>query len=432
MTPALRSALLLIVLFCTTATAETARKNPKKIRVRVEAETKDYLNAIASLPLKGSDPVAVLETSRGRKRPCVSQCERTAEGITVYWRVEGKLKRGESREYLIEPASTQILKAEAMNVETDSQGALILQQEGRNILQYNTRPPKLPQHIDPAYRRAGYLHPVWSPAGHVLTAINPEDHLHHYGIWNPWTSVVYDGKKYDLWNLGQKLGTVRLDTVSGTSVGDLFADLRAKHNHIIFRDGRAQKVDTPQWSIRITPKEEVVILHESLEIKAWNSSDDTFVWDFISDLEPATALPVLLKAYRYAGFTLRATADWTAETCEMLTSEGKTRPEIDGSHARWISIWGKCAKGTSGILIMSHPENRKHPEPLRVWDAKANRGRGDVMANFSPSKEENWTLEPGHTYRLRYRVVTYDGILTPEKAESLWQEFAHPVKVSIR
>ena len=32
-----------------------------------------------------------------------------------------------------------------------------------------------------------------TPSEKVLTNINPEDHWHHYGIWNPWTKVAFEG-----------------------------------------------------------------------------------------------------------------------------------------------------------------------------------------------------------------------------------------------
>lgn len=342
------------------------------------------------------------------------------------------LKKDEVREYSIEPADTVPPASGKMNVGKDRDGNLILRQNGQNIIQYNTKIRQLPPDTDPSYQRAGYLHPVWSPAGRILTEINPADHLHHYGIWNPWTSILYDGGMYDLWNLIKKQGTVQLDSILGTTAGDLFSDIRVRHDHVIFRPGEQQTVATPRFSLKITPKEETVILHENLGIRAWATGDNIFMWDFCSDLTPSTDFPVTMKAYRYAGFCFRATADWTAQNCRMMTSEGKTRPEIDGTTARWIWIEGTSPEGDSGILFMSHPANPRHPEPLRVWNAKANKGRGDVMANFSPSKKEDWTLEPGKTYRLRYRVVTYDGRMTSERAEALWQEFAAPPTVTVK
>src|SRR5690606_42107088 len=46
-----------------------------------------------------------------------------------------------------------------------------------------------------AYGRSGFIHPLWSPKGQVLTRVQPEDHYHHYGIWNPWTQLNYEGDR---------------------------------------------------------------------------------------------------------------------------------------------------------------------------------------------------------------------------------------------
>lgn len=35
------------------------------------------------------------------------------------------------------------------------------------------------------YKKSGFLHPVWSPGGEILTRIQAPDHYHHYGIWGP-------------------------------------------------------------------------------------------------------------------------------------------------------------------------------------------------------------------------------------------------------
>ena len=417
-----------------TGVTYAASKTSNKVRVRVEANGRDYSDRVVSMAWEGDTPVTVTETTGGKRVVCVSQCETTPQGVTVYWKMDGTLKDGKVREYVIE--STKQPSSEAttgvMSVEKDREGNIILKQNDKNVLQYNTQIAKLPRSIDPAYCRAGYIHPAWSPAGYVLTNVNPVDHRHHYGIWNPWTSVLYDGQKYDLWNLVLKQGTVRVDSVVATSSGDLFAGFQVKHLHVIFRPGKKQTVHTQQWLMEFTPKEEIVIMDELLDIKAWNTSDGTFMWDFVSDLEPATALPVILKAYRYAGFGFRATAEWTKDNCQMVTSEGKTRPEIDGTNARWIYTTGECSGKKTGILAMSYPTNHKHPEPLRIWNERANGGRGDAFFNFAPSKNEDWTLEPGHTYQLRYRVVTYDGEMTPERAEALWQEFANEPKLVVK
>jgi hypothetical protein len=300
-----------------------------------------------------------------------------------------------------------------MDVE-DTQKAFILKKNGRPALQYNYAHLDPPPGADPAYgRTGGYIHPAYSPEGNVLTNIQPRDHYHHFGIWNPWTRVIYEGKQYDLWNIGDKKGTVRARTVEKTYCGEVFAGFTAILDHYIFNE-----------------KTEKAIMNEYWKVKVWNVPDG-FLWDFESNLMPATSLPILLEAYRYAGFSWRGTPEWTKENSEMLTSEGKIRSETDGTNARWIYVAGDTKTGRSGLLFMGHPENYSFPEPLRIWDQNANGGRGDTFINFAPTKNRNWELLPNEIYILKYRVLAFEGNMTAEQANRLWNDFACPPETVI-
>ena len=52
--------------------------------------------------------------------------------------------------------------------------------------------------------------------------------------------------------------------------------------------------------------------------------------------------------------------------------------------------------------------------------------KDQILVGFTPTKEKDWKLESGKTYRLKYRIITYDGKLSPENAEKLWDEYIHP------
>ena len=44
----------------------------------------------------------------------------------------------------------------------------------------------------------------------------------------------------------------------------------------------------------------------------------------------------------------------------------------------------------------------------------------------------DWELKPGEHYKLRYRVLSYDGEMDKERADRLWNDFAYPPKVTVR
>ncbi len=78
-------------------------------------------------------------------------------------------------------------------------------------------------------------------------------------------------------------------------------------------------------------------------------------------------------------------------------SEGKTRKEADGTLARWCMVQGAVDNDYAEPVLMSYPANYNHPEPLRIWPENQY-DRGDMFANFSPTENKDWLLEPGKSY----------------------------------
>ncbi|MFA6767215.1 MAG: PmoA family protein [Parabacteroides sp.] len=404
-----------IFLFCLLTFTSWAERSIKIIVNSGNYDRKDCIVSVdaAKLGFTGKSDFVLFEKEGYKQIPVKSQLIREKNGTTsLYWILNGNTPAGTSRQFSVLKTKPSI-NPDEMTVE-DTHRALILKNRGKNILQYNYAVTYPPAGVDSAYKRSGYIHPAYSPTGNVLTTIQPKDHRHHYGIWNPWTHIVYDGTLYDLWNLGDKKGTVKAKNVEAIYEGRVCAGYDASLDHYIF-----------------TPQGEQLILHELWKVKAWDVSGG-FLWDFESDLMPATSLPVLLQQYRYAGFGWRATEEWTRNNSEMFTSEGKNRQEIDGTTARWIYVTGQCTNGRSGFLILGCPENYNSPEPLRIWDENANGGRGDVFVNFAPTKNKDWELQPNKKYKLRYRIFMYDGEMTKELADRLWNDYAYPPQVIVK
>lgn len=391
-----------------------------KIRMIVEAGSYDRTDCVVSADVsvmnRNTDlSEVVLFEKNGRKKtkvPCQLLAEKGGKTF-LYWILSGKTPAGTTREFVAEPSKKE---EQSFVMKTgDTGSALVLKKNDSEILQYNYATVYPPTGVDSSFRRSGFIHPACAPSGNILTTIQPKDHYHHYGIWNPWTRIEYGAEMYDLWNLGDKKGTVRSRNIDTVYEGNICAGYVANLDHYIF-----------------TSSGEKVIMNESWTVKSWNVPEH-FLWDFESGLHPATDLPVLIKAYRYAGFGWRATEEWTKDNCIMITSEGKNRTEIDGTTARWIFVTGTCSGNErSGFLLLGHPANYSAPEPLRIWDEKANGGRGDAFVNFAPTKNKDWQLKPDNDYFLRYRICTYDGEMTAAEANRLWNDFAYPPKVIIK
>ena len=70
---------------------------------------------------------------------------------------------------------------------------------------------------------------------------------------------------------------------------------------------------------------------------------------------------------------------------------------------------------------MSHPQNERHPEPLRIWGDWT---EGSFL-NFCPIKREAKRINPGENYIQKFRVFIKSDSLSPGRAEELWQAFAN-------
>jgi hypothetical protein len=184
------------------------------------------------------------------------------------------------------------------------------------------------------------------------------------------------------------------------------------------------------------PGGDLVSLHEQWDVTVWNVPGARKAWliDFVSTLNPATDSTFTIKAYRYQGFSLRATPKWNDSTATILTSAGKDKSNANATRARWLEVSGVSAvpEGHSGVLFMSNPQNFNFPEPLRVWPTGENHGKENVYVNFNPAQDRDWVLRPGHSYVLKYRMLVFDGTVDAREAERLWTDFAEPPSVTVR
>lgn len=341
------------------------------------------------------------------------QVEESPDGPKLSWILSGNTAAGKDRKFVLESGNAP--SPELMIVPVKEKDELVVYSGGDKVLAYHYETQLPPEGTAYEYRRSGFIHPLWSPSGIVLTDIQPADHPHHYGIMNPWTKTTFEGKEVDFWNLGKGQGTVRFKTFSSFVRGAVFGGFQLVQEHLVFHPGY-----------------EKVALNEDLSVKVWNVKDrkkeKAWLWDYISVQNCASDSALLLNEYRYGGLLFRARPEWTNETSVILTSEGNTRKNADGSLARWMLCSGKTPQGMCTVLIMSSPSNFNHPEPIRVWPEKSKY----IFMNFSPTKDRDWLLLPGTDYTRRYRIVVSEEGMTAQEAERYWRDYATPPHISIR
>jgi hypothetical protein len=332
----------------------------------------------------------------------------------LWWILDGTTASGKVREYFLYKNAPQKFENKITTIVTPE--SIVLKNGNSEILHYQTAVMYPPAKVDTAYKRSGFIHPLFSPSGNILTRVSPPDHYHHVGIWNPWTRVRISNHVTDFWNLYEKQGTVRFAGINSIVNGPVYGGFSVRQEHIDFQGKKTEELAINEvWDVRAWNAEPIVGL------KAWLVDLTTF-------LSVAGDSTIVFEAYRYGGgIGIRANEEWTKDNSTVLTSEGKTRKDADGTRARWTDLNGAFKNnGQSGIVFFSHPANREHPEPMRVWPENMNNNRGDVYFEFCPIRYKEWVLIPGNVYRLKYRMLVYDGTINKETADRIWNDFAYP------
>ncbi len=391
-------------------------------RITVEAGKYSRENTIVSTDLDGIDldlansDLILYEIEPDSQHNIATQLD-MKDGPKLWWKIDNRILAGKQKIYSLKKSSKSTT-SESSDIEVIKEnGNLIVKSNGKNVLQYNFKEAPLPDGVPDIYNRAGYIHPLWSPKGEILTRIQPPDHYHHVGIWNPWTHTEYKGKVIDFWNLNKGEGTVKPSSIISTTSNNVYGGFKVLHDHIDLNG--------------MTPEGMEVALKEEWKIRVWNIADDAWLIDFVSTMNCATDSALTITEYRYQGFGFRATEKWDDKTAGLLTSEGKDKGDGNSTRARWCDVNGISEFGTSGVLFITHPSNYNYPEPIRIWPVGANKGKENVFFNFNPSMDRDWVLEPGNDYQLKYRIFVYDGKISKTKAEQLWQDFAYPPKVCL-
>ncbi len=357
--------------------------------------------------------LTLLEVNGSQRTPVPFQITQ-GKNRTLNWMISAGNNGAKKRVFELiksKPATFDVINAIVKD------GSLTIQSGNKNLLRYWYQTVYPPAGVDSSFKRSGFIHPLWTPKGQELTRIQAPDHYHHYGIWNPWTHVLFEGDTVDFWNIRGKQGTVRFGKFASVTSGPVFSEFKALHEHVAFKKDKIEKV----------------ALNEIQTVRVYKpgNNQDYYIADITIELNCATESPFLILEYRYAGLGWRATEKWNKDNSEVLTSEGKSRKESDGSTGKWFIVQGALDNEYGGAVMMSYPANYNHPEPMRIWPENSNRV-GEMFAMFAPTKNTNWLLKPGQTYSLNYRFVVFNGKFTKEKAESAWQYFANQPKIIIK
>ena len=379
-----------------------------ELAIRVETGDLALDNAIISIPVSDPDLGAAVPAKGVLRSASGEQLlyDRNPLGDVVF--VLPKIGRQSVKRFTITGGGHP---AEGVHADV-ADGKVTLVDYGKKVFTYQGTKTDLPRSdIKPIFQRGGYIHPLYSPSGRLVTDDYSPNHVHHHGIWFPWTRTEFEGRSVDFWNMGEGKGTVEfLKFGKSWSGGPVHAGFQAEHRFVDLTSGQ--------------PK---VALEETWTVTGYHiNGANYFLFDLVSTQRCATPSPLKLPKYYYGGLGFRGNWTWNgADKTEFLTSNGETdRVKGNETRANWCHIGGEVDGMFTGVTIMCHPENFRAPQPMRIHPK-------EPFFCYAPSQTGDWQIEPGKPYVSRYRFVVSDGPPEREKIEQIWQAYAHPPRAVI-
>jgi hypothetical protein len=295
----------------------------------------------------------------------------------------------------------------APKVTAQREGTQIVFRAGdREMFRYQAEPGELPRpDIKAEFRRGGYIHPVLSPSGKLVTDDFPRNHVHHHGIWAPWTKTKFEGREPDFWNMGQEIALVEFVAVDQVWSEGASAGLTARHRFVDLKaPGGPKAALNETWTIRAFAVE---------------GPRPGYLIDLISTQTCATTSPLELPKYHYGGLGFRGNWAWNGKTNGLyLTSNGDTdRLKINETRGSWAWIGGPVDGGITGTAILCHPSNFRAPQPMRLHPT-------EPFLCFAPQQLGDMAIKPGEPYVFRYRFVVADGEPDAKLIEQWWKDYA--------
>jgi lysophospholipase L1-like esterase len=283
----------------------------------------------------------------------------------------------------------------------ESNEGISIKQGDRLVLNYNKVSPKAPSGIDRIFERSGFLHPVASPSGQVVTAAFPYDHAHQHGIFSAWVQTQWQNREIDFWNLAGKTGRV---------LHQRTIDTFAEHGRLGFVVDLSHRAMNPP---------EIDLLRERWTVTAIPTDGKHHCFEIASLQMATTSKPLLIKKYHYGGFAVRGPVEWLSlkdsELKKKATVQNATEESpgnivnehgsdrIRGNHepTRWVSLTGKIDGKTTTISVLGHRDNYRSPQNARLHPTKP-------YFVFSPCVEDEFTIEESKPLHSRYRYLITD------------------------
>lgn len=293
---------------------------------------------------------------------------------------------------------------------TESESTITISNGDRTILAYNKNSPPVPDGIDDVYFRSGFLHPVVSPAGKVLTAAFPYDHPHQQGVFSAWVKTQWNDRDIDFWNLAGRTGRVVHQRLVSTFSNDSCLGFEVDLVH------------------RATQEPVVDLLRERWKIEVQPTDGTFYCFDLETTQSALTHLPLIVQKYHYGGLALRGPTRWLQgkvdeaapgepeirEPNSFTNDLGSDRKQGNHQKARWVSLTGTIDNQPSSITVLCHANNFRAPQSARLHPTKP-------YFCFAPCVGGEFVIDKDHPFHSQYRYFVTNEVPDSKWLNEKWQ-----------
>jgi len=248
---------------------------------------------------------------------------------------------------------------------------------------------------------ACYFHPLSTPGGTVVTAVGPEDHRHHRGIFFGWVEMN-GAQKADFWGWGEHA------PIKGRQVVNKLVETSPPgFGYLRFRSVNEWQVDG------------VRLVGEDLRVGFG-------ILDGVSALELTVQFsvdaPVMLARWGFGGFAIRLRKEAQIQAIGpggvvTRTPPKHTEPDTNWPDAPWYGLHSKYPDGKETTVVVVG----RHTHPPTSWHVVPGIG----LINPSITGPGQVVLMPDKPLVLRYRVMAFDGAPKPALIARLGESWYH-------
>ena len=273
--------------------------------------------------------------------------------------------------------------------------------DGRVVFDYLTTKP---EGVPLASPSVACFHPLLTPTGERVTALAPDDHLHHRGMYLAW----HDSEFRQPINTDKRTATSPLYGWNITKADFWGWGVYAPRDGRVIQNASVKLVSADATRARIEIHNDWTVgkrkmLDETTDVTV-AEREGVYLIDLSFRLAPV--VEYLLNRQSFSGFNVQARKDGqsyftNAAGPVAYPDPFYSSPELNWPASPWYGYVITLVTGkTVGVAVLDHPTN-----PYSTW----HNSRTLWMLNPNIAATGPFTIRPDAPLTLRYRVVVHDG-----------------------